>query len=506
MADTTLTMPRMALGAGSLKMAGDDRLADLAAAGDERAFTVIFERHHQALYRYCRSILGNNEDASDALQNTMLRALRALPGEKRTIALKPWLFRIAHNEAISLVRRRRPQVDVEDAALGLQSTGPEVDSDLRERVDRLFEDLKELPDRQRSALIMRELSGLSYDEIAAALRTSTGAATQAVFGARKALHEFAEGRDMLCEEIQREISRRDGRILASRKIRAHLRQCEECTAFRALIAEREQEFRAMAPPMPAIAAAAMLQGLQGGGGMGGGLTGLSGAATNHAVVSVAVLKAVPMLIAAAVGAGVGAIAQPDASRVTPRAEPAAAIRAFGDGAGKKAHAAAAAEALRTGVRAAPAAGGSGSAAPNADARAGTGPQSPAQSGSGSDPGEGGGTPVSGTPVARAPSPQRAPTRRPARSPAPQQDPAPESDSRPSSPPAKPKPTPAPTSPSSPPATQTPPAPAPTPTTPPPAQPGDGEPDDNTDDKPRKKPHPCPSQPPPRGHPDGPCPS
>ena len=63
-------------------MAGDDRLADLAAAGDERAFAVIFERHHQALYRYCRSILGHNEDAADALQSTMLRAMRGLCGAR----------------------------------------------------------------------------------------------------------------------------------------------------------------------------------------------------------------------------------------------------------------------------------------------------------------------------------------------------------------------------------------------------------------------------------------
>jgi DNA-directed RNA polymerase specialized sigma24 family protein len=88
-----------------LRLLGDDRLARRAAEGDGQAFAALYQRHHQALYRYCRGILGNAEDAADALQNTMMAALRALPGERREIHVKPWLFRIAHNESISLLRR-----------------------------------------------------------------------------------------------------------------------------------------------------------------------------------------------------------------------------------------------------------------------------------------------------------------------------------------------------------------------------------------------------------------
>ena len=78
----------------------DDRgLARGAASGDRRAFEAIFRRHHRELYRYCRAILGDADEAQDALQSTMVKALRALPGERREIALKPWLFRVAHNEA-----------------------------------------------------------------------------------------------------------------------------------------------------------------------------------------------------------------------------------------------------------------------------------------------------------------------------------------------------------------------------------------------------------------------
>ncbi len=84
------------------------------------SFAAIYRRYHQDLYRYCLAIVGNPEDAQDALQNTMVKVLRALPGEKREIKLKPWLYRIAHNESIELLRRRRPteEIDAELTAAG----------------------------------------------------------------------------------------------------------------------------------------------------------------------------------------------------------------------------------------------------------------------------------------------------------------------------------------------------------------------------------------------------
>ena len=86
---------------------GDERLARLAARGSSRAFAAVYERYHQPLYRYCRSILRDESDAQDALQSTFTRALAALKRDQRIAPLRPWLFRIAHNESISLLRRRR---------------------------------------------------------------------------------------------------------------------------------------------------------------------------------------------------------------------------------------------------------------------------------------------------------------------------------------------------------------------------------------------------------------
>src|SRR5947209_7960187 len=91
-----------------LKLLSDERLTKRIAAGDRAAFAEVFRRYQAPIYRYCRSLLRCEEDARDALQNAMASAMRALEGETREIALRPWLFRIAHNESMTLARRLRP--------------------------------------------------------------------------------------------------------------------------------------------------------------------------------------------------------------------------------------------------------------------------------------------------------------------------------------------------------------------------------------------------------------
>src|ERR1041385_384870 len=90
----------------TLRLRRESTLRSRAMRGDATAFAAVYERHHQALYRYCRSILRHEEDAQDALQSTMTRAFVALQDEERDFELRPWLFRIAHNEAITILRRR----------------------------------------------------------------------------------------------------------------------------------------------------------------------------------------------------------------------------------------------------------------------------------------------------------------------------------------------------------------------------------------------------------------
>ena len=255
------------------------RLARRASRGDRAAFEQIFRRHHQELYRYSLSIVHDREDAEDAMQATMAAALRALPGEDRRIDIRPWLFRIAHNESISLLRRRRPDQLDEASIPEREGESQEDRLAIRDRLRRLVLDLNGLPERQRAALVMRELSGLSYEEIGEALTCSEGGARQAVYEARTALRELEEGRDMECEAVRRAISERDGRRLRGRKLRAHLNGCDGCSGFAAAIPARRADLGSLCPPLPAAAAGTILTGLLGGGGgaaTGAGAAGIAG--------------------------------------------------------------------------------------------------------------------------------------------------------------------------------------------------------------------------------------
>jgi RNA polymerase sigma factor (sigma-70 family) len=228
-----------------------------AVRGDARALAAIYERHHQALYRYCRSILRDDEEAQDALQSTMAKALVALRDEQRDFEVRPWLFRIAHNEAISLLRRRREIAD--PAAVAAASTDSLTqDVEDRERLAHLRADLQHLPERQRAALVLRELSGLSHKEIASVLDTTPRVVKQTIFEARVALRDCAEGRAMRCEDVQRALSDGDGRVPRGRRMRAHMRSCRSCRQFQAALQSRPAELAALAPALPAAAGAALL--------------------------------------------------------------------------------------------------------------------------------------------------------------------------------------------------------------------------------------------------------
>jgi RNA polymerase sigma factor (sigma-70 family) len=282
------------------------RLARRAAQGDRDAFATIFGRFQQDLYRYCVAILGDPQDAQDALQNTMVKALVALPGEQREIDLKPWLYRIAHNESIELRRRERPSepLDEESAPIGRTL---EQRAACRERLRDLLADLDQLPERQRGALVMRELAGLDFEQIGAALDSSAAAARQVLYEARRGLHEMKDGREMECDAVTAVLSEQDGRTLRRRDIRAHLRDCTDCRRFGEEIHARRETLAAISP-LPALAAAALLKGALSGASGGaapaaGGAAGAAGGAAAKAVSTGALLKSAAGVVAiVAVGA------------------------------------------------------------------------------------------------------------------------------------------------------------------------------------------------------------
>lgn len=294
----------------ALQLLPDRRLSRLAAEGDAHAFAAIYERHHRALYRYCLSILHDPDDAGDALQSAMVSALSALTSGVQVLALKPWLFRIAHNESISLARRHGSESSVADVP---ERAAADQDPATRERLRQLVADLTGLPERQRGALVMRELSGLGYEEIGGALNCSGPAARQAVFEARTALHEIAAGRDMDCLDVRELISSADGRLLRGRRVRAHLGDCGACRDFQGALATRRGDLALLFPPPAAITAAlalkAALGGATGGGvlaALGGGGGGLAAALTGAGIGGQAAAKALA-IVAVAAGAGAGAL-------------------------------------------------------------------------------------------------------------------------------------------------------------------------------------------------------
>ena len=208
------------------RLAGDDVLAARAGGGDDLAFATLVRRLQPRLLAYCATILGNVSDADDAVQNTFIRAHDGLRRGDHVLAVRPWLYRIAHNEAISLMRRRRPAAELV-ATVPDHAHGPAEAVAVREEVRAVLHAIGELPDRSRDAFLLREVGGMRHAEVAEVLGTSPGTARQAVFEARVALQDDRAGRDASCHAIREEISARERRR-ASRTVRGHLRSCTSC--------------------------------------------------------------------------------------------------------------------------------------------------------------------------------------------------------------------------------------------------------------------------------------
>ena len=303
----------------------DDRLAGRAARGDHQAFAELYRRHHQRLYRYCLSLVGDPEDAADALQGTMAKALSSLERGETVKNVRPWLFRIAHNAAIDLIRLRRPRApleeieEIESSALTAPSAASQAQS--REELAEVVSDIRGLPERQSSALVMRELSELSYAEIAGALETSPLAARQLVHQARSLLHDNRAGRTMDCYTVRQALDETDGRRPRDRRIRAHISACRDCEAYRRSIRARRSVLAALAPPLTPAAASEIFGRLfpsssaPGAGLAAGGLTaGAAELAGASGIVKAATAAAAAAVAVAAVGGAVvagGALLGPD---------------------------------------------------------------------------------------------------------------------------------------------------------------------------------------------------
>ena len=178
----------------ALRPPSDEDLVAALRAGDDDAMTEIDRRYRDRLLAYVRR-MSAGADAEDVVQDVLARAYTALRADDRPMALRAWLYRVAHNRCLDVLRGGSARVVLsEDIDLGAAAkTLPEVVAG-RERLRQVVADIQDLPDQQRSALIIRELEGLSYEELAAALDTTVPAIKSLLVRARMNLARAAEDR------------------------------------------------------------------------------------------------------------------------------------------------------------------------------------------------------------------------------------------------------------------------------------------------------------------------
>lgn len=245
----------------------------MIADGDAEAFAAFYERHHRGLLSFCRHTLGSREEAEDVVQHTFLAAYRQLGERERTLeAPRAWLYTVARNGCLSLLRARREsgRESAEPATAGLAD---EVQrrADLRD----LLSDVAELPEDQRSALILSELGDLSHGEIAEILGRPTAQIKALVFRARSALIEGRDARDTTCSDIREQLSTLTGGSLRRGSLRRHLRVCSGCSEFREQLRRQRTALGIVLPVVPTIGLGDTLAAASGAGSMGG--AGLAGA-------------------------------------------------------------------------------------------------------------------------------------------------------------------------------------------------------------------------------------
>src|SRR4051812_45466768 len=176
MTPRSILAPARLAGQPILRSQTDERLVDLVRAGSEPAFEAIVARYRKPLLRYCARIL-TEERAEDAVQQTFVRAYGAMRKNGAELKLRPWLYRIAHNTALNALRDR----GLRHEQLSDQLDGVERPDQALERtqgLEAVVSAVQDLPERQRDAIVLRELEGRSYDEIADELGVTGGAVRQ----------------------------------------------------------------------------------------------------------------------------------------------------------------------------------------------------------------------------------------------------------------------------------------------------------------------------------------
>jgi RNA polymerase sigma factor (sigma-70 family) len=237
-----------------LRIQSDERLVSLTRRGNQAAYEALVARYQARLLAFCRHMLGSREDAEDVLQEVFAAAFNAMIADERPLNVRPWLYRIARNRSLNHLRRVQAigvdSMDVHFSENGA-STADKVHR--REEFRLLVRDVQGLPETQRTALLLREIDALSYDQIAEAMETTVPSVKSLLVRARVSLAESAEARRMTCDEVRDELGEvAEGLQRMSPPVRRHLRGCDRCAGFRKQLRDNNRALAALFPVGPLL--------------------------------------------------------------------------------------------------------------------------------------------------------------------------------------------------------------------------------------------------------------
>ena len=238
-----------------LRLQSDERLIALLRRGNTGAFEVLVSRYETRLLAFCRHLLGSREDAEDVLQEVMTAAFGAIVADERPINVRPWLYRIARNRSLNHLRRTQA-IGVDSMDHHLSEHGASTADKVHEREEfrMLVGDIHELPETQKTALVLREMDALSYEQIAEAMETTVSSVKSLLVRARVSLAEAAEARLLTCEEVRIELAEVAEGLLKrpSPLVRRHLHGCKRCATFRTQLKATNKALAALLPVGPLV--------------------------------------------------------------------------------------------------------------------------------------------------------------------------------------------------------------------------------------------------------------
>lgn len=178
-------------------MQGDELLLRRACKGDVQAFEELMQSHESRIYAIALRMMGNREDAQDCAQEAMVRIYRAMGSFKGQSALATWIYRITMNTCLDELRRRKARKVTSLDSLVDNGWSPTDAGDTPEehglRVEKqnaLNQAIQSLPDDMRAAIILRDVKGYSYDEIASILDANVGTIKSRISRGREKLREI----------------------------------------------------------------------------------------------------------------------------------------------------------------------------------------------------------------------------------------------------------------------------------------------------------------------------